>query len=289
MCTFAPLLRVRGRGKDRRSSIPSMLIAKGECDERWRRRIARAEELQGMLPSAGILHFYHSVLQFQTQLSQRFQRPVVPASPVRDQIDLEALSLEMTVLLDLSAAQGPELLRFASGKLRDAGRTVWVELLRAAVSSQNCSVDAVQDFYARACLQPVAENLQLQLAKDPNYVGSVCPACGGLPQMAMLKPEGEGAGRSLLCSFCLGEWPFRRLICAFCGEEEKERLPRFSSDEFGYMHVEPCETCKHYLKVVDLSVNGLAVPLVDEAALAVLDVWAARQGYTKIARNIVGF
>jgi len=43
------------------------------------------------------------------------------------------------------------------------------------------------------------------------------------------------------------------------------------------------------LKVVDLKIDGLAVPLVDEAALAVLDVWASGLGYNKIIRNMIGF
>jgi hypothetical protein len=39
---------------------------------------------------------------------------------------------------------------------------------------------------------------------------------------------------------------------------------------------------------VDLTIEGRAIPLVDEVALAVLDVWAAEHGYTKIARNLMG-
>jgi len=31
------------------------------------------------------------------------------------------------------------------------------------------------------------------------------------------------------------------------------------------------------------------VPLVDEAALVVLDVWASNRGYTKTIPNLVGF
>jgi FdhE protein len=107
--------------------------------------------------------------------------------------------------------------------------------------------------------------------------------------MAVLKPEGEGARRSLLCSFCLCEWSFRRVICPWCGEEDRERLPHYCSEEWTHVHIEACDTCKHYLKAVDLSVNGLAVPIVDEAALAVLDVWASERGYVKIIPNLIGF
>ncbi|HUK91878.1 MAG TPA: formate dehydrogenase accessory protein FdhE, partial [Blastocatellia bacterium] len=127
-----------------------------------------------------------------------------------------------------------------------------------------------------------------QLPKDSIYTSSVCPACGGLPQLTVLRPEGEGASRWLMCAFCLREWPFRRIICPGCGEEDKEKLPRYSAEECDYVHVEACETCKRYLKAVDMTVNGLAVPLIDEVALAVLDIWAGEHGYSKVIRNLIG-
>lgn len=38
-----------------------------------------------------------------------------------------------------------------------------------------------------------------------------------------------------------------------------------------------------------MTVDGLAVPLVDEAAFSVLDVWAGDRGYKKIVPNLLGF
>jgi len=38
-----------------------------------------------------------------------------------------------------------------------------------------------------------------------------------------------------------------------------------------------------------MTVDGLAVPLVDEAAFSVLDVWANDRGYKKIVPNLLGF
>lgn len=260
-----------------------------KCEERWRLRLVRVQDLRNQVPNPAALDFYQATLQFQSSLARRFQQAVDPALSLRDQIDVSALALEMPSILEVSAEDGPELLRSEARKIARRGEQDWRDLLSASLSSRNSSLNPVHDFFARACLQPPAENLQLQFAKREHYIGSVCPICGGLPQMAVLKPEGEGASRSLLCSFCLCEWPFRRLICAWCGEEDKERLPRYSSEEWNYVHVEACETCKHYLKAVDLSVNGLAAPMVDEAALAVLDVWATEHGYTKIIRNLIGF
>ena len=55
-----------------------------------------------------------------------------------------------------------------------------------------------------------------------------------------------------------------------------------------HVRVEACDTCKRYLKSVDLTTNGLAVPVVDEIAAAPLDLWAAEHGYQKIELNLLG-
>ena len=44
----------------------------------------------------------------------------------------------------------------------------------------------------------------------------------------------------------------------------------------------------HYLKTVDLTRQGNAVPLVDEVAGAPLDLWAREHGYHKIELNLIG-
>ena len=103
-----------------------------------------------------------------------------------------------------------------------------------------------------------------------------------------MRPQGDGAKRSLLCSFCLLEWNFRRIVCPACGEEDPYTLPRYSAAEFPHVRVEACDSCKTYLKSVDLTVNGLAVPIVDEIAAAPLDLWAGEHGYSKIELNLVG-
>jgi FdhE protein len=93
----------------------------------------------------------------------------------------------------------------------------------------------------------------------------------------------------LLCSLCSSEWAFRRILCPECGEENHEKLPRYSAVGIPAVRVEACETCRHYQKSVDLTLDGLAVPVVDEIAAAPLDLWAAEHDYRKIQANIVGF
>jgi FdhE protein len=76
--------------------------------------------------------------------------------------------------------------------------------------------------------------------------------------------------------------------CAECGEEDEVQLGYFHSPAYDHLRIDTCETCKHYLKAVDLTRLGLAVPVVDEVAAAPLDLWAREQGYEKIELNLVG-
>ncbi len=257
---------------------------------RWELRIRRTQEvILRHSAIANAMRFYEATLQVQSEIAARSTRPVDPAIPLRQQIDLGAVSDTMPSILAATLARGPDPLHSEAQQLKEAGEARWRNLIQAALAFAQPLPLGYEDFFARACLQPVAENLQLQLPKDPNYSGDVCPVCGSLPQVSVLRPEGEGKSRSLLCSFCLFEWGFNRSICPICGEQNREKRPTYRSEEWTYVYVEACDTCQHYLKTVDLTIEGSAVPMVDEAALAVLDVWASGLGYNKIARNMIGF
>ena len=92
----------------------------------------------------------------------------------------------------------------------------------------------------------------------------------------------------MICSFCVGEWEFRRIVCAACGEEDPDKLPVFTAGDFDYIRLECCDTCKTYLKTVDLTKNGRAEPIVDELASGPLDLWARERGYAKLQANLLG-
>ena len=268
----------------------SLILDRNYPRRRWDSRLVRLSQLAELhKPIAPALHFYRTILEFQAGVSSRCLRVIEQDTPLRAQIEVSALTAEMPSLFSLVDRHGPELLREAAHQWELSGEQKWCEALQSVLGHDHTPSAGADDFFARTCLQPIAENLQLQLPED-TYTGSnVCPACGGRPQMAVLRPEGDAAGRWLHCSFCLREWPFRRLICPWCGEEDKEKLPRFSSEDWPSLHVEACDACRRYLKTIDMTVDGLAVPLIDEAALAVLDVWATDRGYTKIMPNLMGF
>ena len=116
----------------------------------------------------------------------------------------------------------------------------------------------------------------------------ICTFCGSKPLAGVLRPEGDGAKRSLVCSFCYTEWDYLRIACPACEESRDERMCVYIASQFEHIRVDACETCKTYIKTVDLTKNGLAIPEVDELAAIPLTLWADEQGYTKLSRNIFG-
>ena len=136
--------------------------------------------------------------------------------------------------------------------------------------------------------QPVAERKARLCGTVPATVQPLCPRCGEKPVAAVLRPEGEGGKRFLLCSLCSSEWEFRRLLCPHCGEEDQEKLAIYGAEQFPHVRVEACDSCRVYLKAIDLTRDGLAIPEVDELAAVSLDLWAAEHGYTKLQVNIAG-
>lgn len=258
----------------------------------WQRRLLRAEELIQERPfAAEILQFYICVARFQEGLHRRLNRPDAPAQASIDETLNPSLLPELISnfegFLVLTEGVGPKSLSVLAREIRDRGTDLLGALLKEAWSAQSPS-DA-QGFLALAFLQSCAELARSR--SDPRagqHTYAVCPVCNRKPVVGVLRQQGEGAARSLVCGFCGNEWQFRRLVCPGCGEENDRLLPVFTASDFDYIRVECCETCKTYIKTVDLTRNGRAEPIVDELASAPLDLWAQERGYAKLQKNMLG-
>ena len=115
-----------------------------------------------------------------------------------------------------------------------------------------------------------------------------CPRCAALPVAAVLREEGHGAKRFLLCALCLQEWECLRIVCPACGEQDFDKLPVYTAEQFAHVRIDACDRCHHYVKTIDLTKDGLAVPCVDDIASVSLDLWARERGYTRVKSNIPG-
>jgi FdhE protein len=105
-----------------------------------------------------------------------------------------------------------------------------------------------------------------------------CPVCGGNPGFSFL--ERENGARWLLCSRCDTEWLFQRLKCPYCNNTDQQKLSYYTSDE-GLYRLYVCDSCKHYLKTIDLR-NAKPDTLIPLERLLTLeiDVQARDYGYT---------
>lgn len=257
----------------------------------WQTLIVRAQELiPTRSETAELLTFYARLLGAQKQIYEglRNRRDWRPGGAMAE--DLNVVRLLLPELLEAVAASGPALLAEQAHRLKQAGPREIDEMLMAYWTAPSDT-----QFFAKACLQPYAYRLAELGLKPPGRGLEAgerrCPFCAGRPQLSVLKtqePTSEAGGRNLLCATCLTLWPFRRVVCANCGEERPARLAYFHTPEYDHLRVEACDACGHYIKGVDLTKLGLAVPLVDEIAAAALDLWAREHGYTKIELNLVG-
>jgi formate dehydrogenase accessory protein FdhE len=252
----------------------------------WRQRIARAETLARQCSFATeILSFYNHVARFQEALYVHLEM-----SPEAASLHLSPeLTQQYQSFLELVEKHGPARLgEVARSLLHWDDSSTW-DLLNNLWDRTEVSPSVPEEFLARAFLQPSAMLARARSRANWNgYTHSLCPFCGRKPGAGILRQRGDGGSRSLLCSFCLAEWEFRRIVCAGCGEEDHLKLPVYTASDFDYIRVECCDTCKQYLKTVDLTKNGLADPVVDEIAAAPLDLWAREQGYAKLEPNLVG-
>jgi FdhE protein len=283
------------------------ILAAGKVN--YRPRIERAILLAERHEFAReILSFYLAIAQFQREfyeaLPKRWGRnPVFPANgDLRSELNLAVLVEPFAEFLKILEAHAPEVLVEEARNLKSKGAARQAEILQefwktglleshlpVAGQSDPPLADPFEDFFARAMLQPYADFVAgAMLPPAPLMTVCRCPRCNALPLLGVLRPEGDSGKRFLVCSFCSLEWEFRRILCANCGEAEEQKLPVFVAEQFPHIRVECCDTCKHFLRTIDLTKDGHAIPVVDDLAAVPLSLWAEEHGYTRIQGNLLG-
>jgi len=259
--------------------------------EWWDKQIQRADQLTANANgSRELLRFYTHLLRGQKELYDflRSRKDWLPSGELER--DAPLLGDGWRGLLKAVELHGPGPLAAEAQNLLDSDSELMGEMLRRYWYSPS----DIQ-FFGKACLQPylrwLAETGARPLGREDSVGERNCPFCGGKPQVSFLQSKettAESGNRDLICATCLSTWEFRRVVCANCGEERPAKLGYFHSPEFDHVRIEACDTCKHYIKGVDLTRLGFAAPLVDDIDAAPLDLWAREHGYIKIELNLVG-
>lgn len=251
--------------------------------ENWDTRIARCHQLaQESSATQELLTFYAKILETQKQIYDSLR---VSGSLAND---LSELRKRLPSLLQAVRSSGPPALAEQATSLISSSPETIDEMLLDYWHSRSD-----KQFFAKAVLQPYVQRLAEATPLNPALLRqeNQCPFCSGKPQVSFLKiteSGSESGNRNLLCATCLSSWEFRRVVCASCGEERPTQLSYYQTNEYEHVRIEACDSCKHYIKGVDLTRFGFAVPLVDDVGTAALDLWATEHGYTKIELNLVG-
>jgi formate dehydrogenase accessory protein FdhE len=260
--------------------------------KRFEQRAARAEAL-AETPSSGRepLRFAGGLFRSQGRaaLAVLEVHKVSPLAGAPD-ADLPFLGVALRPVLRFFAEAGPLTLRDGAAARAIESTELFVARLRTAWTG---GPEERQDFLSHAVLRPYAEALVsvgIQLDR-PRVPGSgTCPCCGASPSISFRRASSgsDGAGRWLGCGLCGTEWQTNRIRCPACGETDPAKLPGWQSDTYAAVRVEACDTCHRYVKSVDLTLDGLAVPEVDELRSLGLDLWAIERGYVRIEPGLAG-
>jgi len=277
----------------------------------WDVRIRRANDLTSTYPFAAEgLRFYARVATFQKGLWEEVQKALADSPrissdrPLRDELDLFLLLPRFPGFLAMIEQIAPAPLARTAASLAQTGPAGWQQAIEDfwyrdpaladgpdEVEAQSTDRGATHSDRALAWifLQPYAEFLAgHRESAMVEGTPSTCPLCGCNPIVGVLRSEGDGAKKSLVCMLCAHEWSFRRIYCPSCGEEREPQMAYYSAPEIAHVRVDVCDTCHTYLKSIDLTKTGLAVAVVDELATTPLDLWARQHGYEKLQINLLG-
>jgi FdhE protein len=256
----------------------------------FERRAARAEALAAVAPAAAEpLRFAAGLYRVQGRFAAAVERHHAER-PLSGRLEDDAgrLAGEVASLLDFAAEHGPPALaEDAQARAREEAAVARSRLLAWWTGGRGSD----EDYLSRAALRPYVEALAaLRLTPDRLRRPGHCPFCGGAPWIAARRAasDGDGGQRVLGCALCGGEWAVGRIRCVCCEEEDPEKLPSFQSQTHPTVRIEACEACRRYVKSLDLTLDARAIPEVDDLVSLSMDLWAAREGFTRIEPGLAG-
>jgi FdhE protein len=253
---------------------------------------ARAERADALAASAPAveepLFFAAKLFRVQARLAAAVVARHADAPFSGGAADLPRIVDLLPPLVAFAAADGPsELAEAAEARTKDDAATAATRLRVYWEGGR----DALEDYLSRAFLRPFAEVLaRASIVMDrPRHEGH-CPACGSAPIVSYRKelPESNGGARFLGCGLCGTDWPFNRIRCPSCQEENPAKLPAFQSDVHKNVRIEACETCRRYVKSLDLTLDARPLPEVDDLVSLAMDLWAIEEGWTRLEPGWAG-
>ncbi|HET7502876.1 MAG TPA: formate dehydrogenase accessory protein FdhE [Kofleriaceae bacterium] len=253
----------------------------------FERRAARADQLAGESINADALRFAAGLYRTQAQVAAGLAERGVTLTGALER-DLPVFEPRLDAIVRYAGKHGPPGLRAEIDAYASQGAS---RLIGWWHSSRTGRVD----YLARALVRPYAETLVATGVPPEPFTGPVtcaasCTKCGG-PAWIAWRRSGSGdeaAQRFLGCGVCGSERPLGRIACAACGETAPDKLAVYQTERHAAARIEACDSCQRYVKSIDLTVDGLAVPEIDDLRSLSLDLWAVEQGYERLEPSLAG-
>jgi FdhE protein len=251
------------------------------------RRAARASLLAEDSINAAALQFAAGLYRAQAQVAAALAGRAALSGSLEP--DLAAFRTELDAIVRHADEHGPPGLRAEVEAYRADGPARLIAWWRGPRSG--CT-----DYLARALLRPYAETLaatgvtpERSTSSAPPLVGA-CACCGGPPWIGWRRSGSgdEAPQRFLGCGICGTERVLGRIACAACGEATPDKLAVFQTERHPAVRIEACDTCQRYIKSIDLTVDGRAIPEVDDLRSLSMDLWATEQGYERLEPSLAG-
>jgi formate dehydrogenase maturation protein FdhE len=251
----------------------------------FERRAARAALLAEDSINAAALSFAAGLYRAQGEVAAALAGHTAALSGSLAE-DLGVLGLD--VIVRYAAEMGPPGLRADVDAYLAEGHTRLLAWWRGPRAGRT-------DYLARALLRPYAETLAAtgvtpEPAASPASPSGGCPRCGGPPWIGWRRSGSgdEAAQRFLGCGVCGSERLLGRIACAACGETAPDKLAVFQTERHPGVRIEACDACLRYVKSIDLTIDGRAIPEVDDLCSLSMDLWAAEQGYERLEPSLAG-
>jgi hypothetical protein len=256
----------------------------------FERRAERAALLAEGSSSADVLAFAAGLYHAQAKVAAALAGAALTGSLAED---LGGFRAALDPILRYAGKSGPPGLRAEVDAARDPAALderllAWWRTSRAGRT----------DYLARAVLRPYGETLAaggvttepITATAATRPVFGACTHCGGPPWIAWRRSGAgdEAAQRFLGCGLCGSERTLGRIACAACGETDPAKLAVFQTERHKAIRIEACDSCLRYVKSIDLTIDGRAVPEIDDLTALSLDLWAADQGYERLEPSLAG-
>lgn len=224
-----------------------------------------------------ILDFLQSTMLFQKELYES----------IKDG-DWKGQIKKIYHLLELCEDSASSLLQEKAQDLKNLDRDALVYKLEKFLKEKDAPDE--ERFIFMTFLNPffskISENTDL---KKDQWLKNRCPVCGFKPCVSYIADDEDvEGGRYLSCVLCNTQWLYNRTQCVRCANNEDNTLEYYYDEGERYVLLQVCKKCDTYIKVIDMRIDGLAVPHLDDIATLSLDLWAKERGFLKFERNIIG-